>query len=183
MSGHLITTGARWQIRPGQQADLPFICEIELQDEGATHPIQYDSVEWEKKKKFLGELVEAGGSWIVEADGIRIGIGLCCWNDPVDNPAEFLREWIDPGTLTPDGRFCCIYQLWVSPAWRRMGIGRRLKLAMEDGARQRGIRLIYTHTESRNTHVMALNLQLGYREIRRGPMWDNVERISLAKAL
>ena len=43
--------------------------------------------------------------------------------------------------------------------------------------------MIYTHTELTNPHVIALNLKLGYREIRRGPIWDEIERVSLTKIL
>ena len=47
----------------------------------------------------------------------------------------------------------------------------------------RGAGLVYTHTEMRNAHVLALNAKLGYREVRRGPIWDAVIRVSLVKAL
>jgi hypothetical protein len=43
--------------------------------------------------------------------------------------------------------------------------------------------LIYTHTEERNEHVIALNKKLGYHEIRRGPIWDEIVRVSLIKSL
>lgn len=43
--------------------------------------------------------------------------------------------------------------------------------------------LIYTHTEERNQHVVDLNVKLGYKEVRRGPIWDDIVRISLVKHL
>jgi len=43
--------------------------------------------------------------------------------------------------------------------------------------------MIYTHTEHTNTHVLALNEKLGYHEVRRGPIWDEIERVSLVKYL
>jgi hypothetical protein len=43
--------------------------------------------------------------------------------------------------------------------------------------------MIYTHTEERHAHVLALNQKLGYREVRRGPIWDDVIRVSLVKYL
>ena len=50
-------------------------------------------------------------------------------------------------------------------------------------ARDRGIAMIYRHTLARNTHVIAFNHKLGYREVRRGPIWDEWERVSLVKYL
>jgi hypothetical protein len=38
--------------------------------------------------------------------------------------------------------------------------------------------MIYTHTEERHAHVLALNQKLRYREVRRGPIWDDVIRVS-----
>ena len=62
-------------------------------------------------------------------------------------------------------------------------MGTRLKGELERESRSRGIRLIYTHTETTNGHVIDLNLKMGYREVRRGPIWDEVERVSLVKDL
>ena len=47
----------------------------------------------------------------------------------------------------------------------------------------RQVGAIYTHTEAVNGHVIALNKKLGYREIYRGPMWDDIERVALLKRL
>jgi hypothetical protein len=41
--------------------------------------------------------------------------------------------------------------------------------------------LVYTHTEAGNPHVLALNRKMGYREVRRGPIWDEVVRMGLVK--
>ena len=46
-----------------------------------------------------------------------------------------------------------------------------------------GVHALYTHTEERNTHVIEMNLKLGYREVRRGPIWDEIVRVSLIKRL
>jgi hypothetical protein len=40
-----------------------------------------------------------------------------------------------------------------------------------------------TVTESTHQTVLDLNAQLGYVEVYRGPMWDRVERVGLAKYL
>lgn len=43
--------------------------------------------------------------------------------------------------------------------------------------------MIYTHTEALNDHVLEMNRKLGYQEVRRGPLWDDVIRVSLVKWL
>jgi hypothetical protein len=45
------------------------------------------------------------------------------------------------------------------------------------------VKLVYTHTEETNPHVLELNKKLGYVEVRRGPIWDEVVRVSLVKTL
>ena len=42
---------------------------------------------------------------------------------------------------------------------------------------------MYTHTEEENAHVIELNLKLGYFEVRRGPIWDEITRVSVIKHL
>jgi ribosomal protein S18 acetylase RimI-like enzyme len=96
---------------------------------------------------------------------------------------DFLFRFIDENMLPPDRRFCEVFQLWVHPAYRRRGLGTALKQQVECEARQRGIGMLYTHTRESNPHVVALNRKLGYAEIRRGPMWDDVIRVSMIKYL
>jgi ribosomal protein S18 acetylase RimI-like enzyme len=85
--------------------------------------------------------------------------------------------------LPPGARYAEVFQLWVHAGARRQGLGRALKLQLEQSAREQGAVLVYTHTRARNEHVLALNRGLGYEELRRGPMWDEVERVSLVKRL
>lgn len=82
-----------------------------------------------------------------------------------------------------DARFCAIFQLWVDPAYRRQGLGSRLKQMVEGGAVRRQVGAIYTHTEAANKHFILLNKKLGYAEIYRGLMWDEIERVALLKNL
>jgi len=42
---------------------------------------------------------------------------------------------------------------------------------------------VYTHTAESNLHVIEMNLKLGYHEVRRGPIWDEIFRVSLIKRL
>jgi hypothetical protein len=43
--------------------------------------------------------------------------------------------------------------------------------------------MVYTVTEVVHAAARRLNARLGYSEIYRGPMWDEVERVALAKYL
>ena len=83
----------------------------------------------------------------------------------------------------PSGEFCEIFDLWVAADHRRMGLATALKLHLEAFLKQRKCSSIYTHTESANAHVLHLNQNLNYSEVRRGPIWDDVERTSLMKNL
>lgn len=58
-----------------------------------------------------------------------------------------------------------------------------LKKRLEEVANTNNVNLIYTHIEERNLHVIELNKKLGYKEVRRGPIWDEIVRISLIKLL
>lgn len=90
---------------------------------------------------------------------------------------------LPPSLFPPDGCFMQVFDLWVDPELRRTGVGRTLKRMLEAVAAARHVGMIYTVTESDHTAVLGLNLELGYVEIYRGPMWDRVERVSLAKYL
>ena len=45
------------------------------------------------------------------------------------------------------------------------------------------VEMVYTRTEATNAHVIDLSQKLGYREVRRGAIWDSVQRVSLIKNL
>jgi ribosomal protein S18 acetylase RimI-like enzyme len=90
---------------------------------------------------------------------------------------------LPPTVFPPDGRFLHLYDLWIDPSIRRRGVARALKRVLEAEAAARGVRMIYTVTEATHRAVLDLNAQLGYVEIYRGPMWDPVERVGLAKRL
>ena len=83
----------------------------------------------------------------------------------------------------PDGRFLQVYELWVAPALRDRGVATALKQVLEAIARNRGVSMIYTVTEVVHATARRLNSRLGYSEVYRGPMWDEVERVALAKRL
>jgi ribosomal protein S18 acetylase RimI-like enzyme len=142
------------------------------------------------RQKIAGFVTDpAQAAWVVEGDSTShlVGAGLCRFRDRLHEEKsaanEFLFRHLSEDWLPADGRFCEVFNLWIDPAYRRRGLATTLKRQMEKEALRRGITMMYTHTEERNTHVLELNRKLGYREIRRGPLWDDVIRVSLVKEL
>ena len=88
---------------------------------------------------------------------------------------------IDRSLFPKDGRFCEIFDLWIDSDYRRQGIATQLKLKAEEIATIYNLKMVYTHTEEDNPHVIELNRKLGYKIIRTGVLWDEVIRVSLIK--
>jgi ribosomal protein S18 acetylase RimI-like enzyme len=184
-------------LRKAIDADLDFLVETDLAvdiedapdepDEPATWSAAERAAHRAKIASFITDADK--GAWVYEDtdSGARAGMILFRFRDRTHEPHnesnDFLFRLIDARHLPPDGRFCEIFQLWVAPPYRRRGLATRLKQQAEAESRRRGLRLIYTHTRASNPHVIELNLKLGYREIRRGPLWDDVLRVSLVKWL
>lgn len=124
-----------------------------------------------------------GGAHIAEVGGRSVGAILWRARDLATVEEGSVFRQIDRDVFPADGAFAEIFQLWVDPEHRRRGVGTALKRALEAAARARRLGMIYTHTEERNTHVLAFNAKLGYREVRRGPIWDEIVRVSLSKDL
>lgn len=174
-------------IRKAEHADLDFMIQIDLKDEGVTltsdpqwseHEL---SLHREKITKFVTDADRQ--AFICENEnGQRIGLLMY---SVVNRDGEYLWTTIfhelDRGLFQEDGRFIEIFQLWVHPDYRRTGIATRLKLMLEDNAKSIHVNLIYTHTEERNQYVIDMNEKLGYKEVRRGPIWDEIVRVSLMK--
>ncbi|HET6511215.1 MAG TPA: GNAT family N-acetyltransferase [Candidatus Kapabacteria bacterium] len=174
--------------RAGNKSDLDFIVWVETIDEGVSTPSHLmSSSQHEIHRAYISSFIDSDdkGSFVCcEADE---PIGLILWRYR-NRLTEELPVWsvfnrIDADRFPSDGAFCEIYQLWVDPKFRRQGIGSRLKIIAEEHAMEGGIRMMYTHTEVANGHVITLNEKLGYREVRRGPIWDEIERVSLVKYL
>jgi ribosomal protein S18 acetylase RimI-like enzyme len=181
-------------IRKADIADLDFLIEIDLLEDGYTidpdEPPMTDAeraAHREKIAAFVSGAADVG--WVAEDDqnGAKAGMILVRFRDlfnEADNEANrFLFRFLDRSIFPEDGRFCEVFQLWVAPAYRRQGIATRLKQQIEAEARQRGVETIYTHTEAQNEHVIQLNRKLGYQPVRTGPIWDAVPRTSLIKKL
>jgi GNAT superfamily N-acetyltransferase len=58
-----------------------------------------------------------------------------------------------------------IKRMYVVPAARRRGLARRLLVALEDAARERGYRVVRLDTGPRQTHAMELYTSAGYTRI------------------
>ncbi|MBE0696901.1 MAG: GNAT family N-acetyltransferase, partial [Anaerolineaceae bacterium] len=181
-------------IRKARFEDLDFLVETDLLGDGYTidpeePPLAGEALAAHREKiaAFVGGAADCG--WIAEDDrtGAKAGMILVRFRDlshEADTEANrFLLRFLDRAIFPADGRFCEVFQLWVAPLYRRQGIATRLKQQIEEEARQRGVQMIYTHTEAQNAHVIELNRKLGYEEVRCGPIWDAVPRTSLVKRL
>ncbi|MDR3692476.1 MAG: GNAT family N-acetyltransferase [Fimbriimonas sp.] len=176
-------------LRPGTPEDLPLLVQVDLEDEGVTPGYREgwgDEDFVVHRENMAAYLRDRDKGAIVAFAPNEPSIGLLMWR--IRNlKNERLESWDVfsqiRGVWPPTGIVCEIFQLWVDPRFRRQGIGSALKLALDDVARKQGAELIYTHTEERNLHVIDLNIKLGYREVRRGTIWDDVIRVSLVKDL
>ncbi len=182
------------KIRQAVLDDLDFLVKADLSGDGYAEPAtEMTEEELQTHREKIGAFVIDNGrhgAWVCvdsESDEL-IGMILCRfrqWN-PL-NSDEFESDSVFhklPDNVFPrDGRFCEVFQLWVDERYRRRGLGTRLKEQLEHESRRRGIKMIYTHTEEENLHVLELNRRLGYEEVRRGPIWDDAIRVSLVKRL
>ncbi|WP_442600753.1 GNAT family N-acetyltransferase [Paenibacillus sp. KN14-4R] len=174
-------------VRRADMNDLEIIVEIDLLNEGYTSndsKLTPDEV-IEHSKKIYGFIVdEDKGILIVEDQdrGTRIGyIMYRISNRDKPYPWKTAFSELDRNLFQEDGRFLEIFNLWVDSKYRRQGLATLLKKFIECEAKSYGVNLIYTHTEEENGHVIELNRKLGYQEVRRGTIWDQVVRVSLIK--
>lgn len=177
-------------LREASLDDLDFLIKIDLDDEGISTS-QGNRSESEladhraKIASFVGR--KNDWAWIIEDthSGALLAVIMCRFRDRtrLDPTVYDSLRIVGDNWLQPETRYCEVFQLWVDPGYRRQGLATRLKRHIEAEADSRGVRFIYTHTEEQNSHVIELNLKLGYRKIRRGPIWDSVTRVSLVKRL
>ena len=178
-----------WNLRAARDADLDFLVEADLHNQGIA-PITAPESDRERLDhragiaSFITDTTK--GAWVCEADA-GVLAGMILWrfrNIRTESiPAWSVFNRIDPPIFPNDGNFCEIFQLWVDPAYRRMGIATGLKCQAEIESAARGVRMLYTHLETTNVEAIGLNRKLGYHEVRRGPIWDEVERVSMVKEL
>jgi len=180
-------------LRAATEADLDFMVRIDLADEGITHeyPQHHTKSDFARCRQKLISYINGfrAGVWVYEdrASLRMVGLIICRFRDLLIEPSTdanlFLLKHLDRSIFPENGRFTELYQLWVDPEFRRQGLATNLKRHIEIESLHRSVNMIYTHTEEANSHVIDLNLKLGYREVRRGPIWDEVIRVSLIKDL
>ncbi len=175
-------------LRRAMGDDLGFLVHADLQEEGYTRTEdEKREGETEHRAKIAAFVREPNKAAWVYADGEELVAAiLCSFRDLSNEPQQahgmqFYRSKIPRAVFPADGRFCEVFNLWVEKPYRRRGLATKLKEQLEIESRLRGICLIYTHTEADNPHVLKLNAKIGYREVQRGPIWDEVVRVSLVK--
>ena len=178
-------------LRKATLLDLDFLVAVDLEDEGceSTYMENWGPEERAEHRAKIAAFVSDTdkAAWVWEDTALGRPVGMALWRYR-NRLQETFEGWsifpqLDVGLFPADGAFCEIYQLWVAPEYRRRGLASRLKQQAEKESLQCGVHLLYTHTEERNSHVLAMNLQLGYHEVRRGPIWDEIVRVSLIKPL
>ena len=178
-------------LREAVPSDLDFLVAVDLKDEGVTlpHLAGVGSEELAEHRHKIAAFISDSdkAAWVYEDTETGRLIGTILWRYR-NRLSESFEAWSIfpqlPANLFPaGGGFCEIFQLWVSPDYRRQGLATRLKQQAEKEALRRGITRMYTHTEECNSHVVEMNLKLGYSEVRRGPIWDDAVRVSLIKLL
>jgi ribosomal protein S18 acetylase RimI-like enzyme len=190
-------------IRQANENDLDFIERIDLEDEGGTtinkwtdlSPGQLKEHHLEMQKFVLASSNTGKTEWdtcpkfalLCTEKGSEKPIGLIMFlfrdmNNQTFNHFEIFNKF-DRDIFPPDGKICEIFQLWVAPEFRRKGIATALKNKAEETAIANNISMMYTHTLSINTHIVDMNMKLGYHVVREGPLWDREWRTSLVKKL
>ena len=180
--------GAQLSLRAVDESDFAEIAAILALAEGYTTPADapYDAAE---VKAEIDR--RAAGGWLLGLAACEtttrtlVAFLLYLTRDKLREtfPEGDILARLPNGEFPSDGRFLQVYDLWVSPACRRRGLGAALKRAMEAHARALDFACLLTFTEATNAHVLRLNAQLGYRAIYEGPMWDAVPRVALIKRL
>ncbi len=178
-------------LREATSTDLNFIVEVDLKDEGVTfsHMAEAGLEELAEHRSKIAAFISDSdkAAWVYEDTETERLVGIILWRYR-NRRQETFAGWsifpeLDARLFPPDGAFCEIFQLWVAPEHRRRGLASGLKRQAEVESLRRGVKLLYTHTEERNAHVIEMNRKLGYREVRRGPIWDEIVRVSLIKPL
>ena len=191
MTGKVVAYRKMLTLRQATLTDLDFLVEVDREDEGCSST---GMGEWgpeeiaQHRDKIIAFITDRDkAAWVYEdtASNRLVGMALWRYRNRLHGPHEawsIITELAE-NLFPPDGAFCEIFQLWVAPDHRRRGLASRLKRQAEAEALRRGVNMLYTHTEERHTHVIEMNLKLGYREVRRGPIWDEIIRVSLIKPL
>ena len=163
------------RLRRATACDLDFLIRIDLEDEGYTPAGDEKPIDLAQHRAKIEEFVRDPdkAAWIVENtdDHELVGALLCLFRD-LDSKSTSTLNWdfFDQirEFLPENGRFAEVFNLWIAPDHRRQGLATRLKRKLEKESRRRGLRMVYTHTELSNPHVIELNRKLGYRKYAEG---------------
>lgn len=113
-----------------------------------------------------GKYAPPRGAILLAAAGTLATAGACDPFEPDRDSPDLLAGCV---ALRPIGdpaeRSAEMKRLWVRPAWRRTGLGRRLAEAIVERARQIGYGRIRLDTLGSMTAALALYRSLGFREI------------------
>jgi ribosomal protein S18 acetylase RimI-like enzyme len=113
-----------------------------------------------------GKYAPPGGAILVAAAGALATSGACDPREPDRVSADLVAGCVALRPLgDPAARNAEMKRLWVRPAWRRAGLGRRLAEAIVERARQLGYGRIRLDTLASMTPALALYRSLGFREI------------------
>jgi ribosomal protein S18 acetylase RimI-like enzyme len=177
-------------LREANINDHEFLVRIDLKNDGYTESDINDMTRQQKEehsekiKRYLTE--EDKGALVFEDSASNKPIAMIMYtlaNRDFVYPWKTIFDELDRVIFQSDGQFMEIFGLWVHPNYRRLGLATKLKLKLEEEAQYHNVNLIYTHTVEKNRHVIELNEKIGYQEVRRGPIWDDIIRVSLIKRL
>jgi ribosomal protein S18 acetylase RimI-like enzyme len=177
-------------LKKADMDDLEFLISIDLKNEGYSTAVMTEMTSKEKevhKNKISSFITEKDkGVFIYEDCNQNTRVAMIMYsiiNIDSQLPEYSILNKLDRSIFPENGRLIEVFQMWVKKKYRNQGLATKLKVKLEDVAKSLGIQLIYTHTEENNDIVIHLNKKLGYKEIRRGPIWDEIVRVSLIKNL
>jgi ribosomal protein S18 acetylase RimI-like enzyme len=177
-----------FHIRPALTDDLEFMVRIDLKSEGTTTTnANKTPKELEEHRNTVASFLQNSkkGAFICEDQSSRKQIGLLMYR--IRNrdfvPDYSILQKIERGVFPYNGQLMEVYQLWVDKDFRKKGIASKLKLRLEDEAKNRDIQLVYSYTEATNIPVLKMNKKLNYKEVWRGPIWDGIVRVAFVKHL
>lgn len=176
----------KYRIRRLAEEDIPTVAAATLEAEGYEVTDALSSSLEDIREKVAGYINHPrkfGHVVVTDEDRRVVGFLLAEVRNRLSDTFEdhSIIDTLAVELFPQSGEFCEIFDLWVAPAHRRSGLAKALKIHLEAFLKARGCLSIYTHTESENTHVLHLNKNLNYSEVRTGPIWDHVERTSLMR--
>jgi ribosomal protein S18 acetylase RimI-like enzyme len=175
-------------LRRVRGGDLTEMATVLSRGEGYTLPAGATSFDLDEVREGLAGFAADEsrlGFVACEPSGALAGFSLLVMRNRLTDthPVGDVLSRLPASAFPPDGRFLQVYDLWVSPSWRRRGVATALKRVMEAQARVLNLSCLLTFTEASHAAVLHLNAKLGYRAVYQGPMWDDVERVALIKDL